>query len=90
MIGNSHSEAEPEEQASSLTFDGFVDQGELARRLGVHVRTVRRMVARGELPSPCMGAGGRPRWLWSYVVDFCRAAHERESSITRRMRSKLK
>ena len=38
----------------------FVDRFELAQRLAVHERTVRRMVERGELPKPCLSAGGRP------------------------------
>ncbi len=67
----------------------FVDRAELARRLCVHERTVRRMVERGELPKPCLSAGGRPRWLWSYVVDYCRRQHENTVKLDRRMRREL-
>ena len=69
--------------------DAFVGRNELARRLGVHERTISRMVARGELPEPCMSHGGRPRWLWSFVADFCRARHERQVKIDQKLRAKL-
>ena len=68
---------------------GFVDRSELARRLGVHERTVRRMVERGELPKPCLSVGGRPRWLWSHVVEHCQKRHLREEDLDRRRRRKL-
>ena len=68
----------------------FVDRSELARRLGVHERTIRRMVARGELPRPCVGIGGRPRWLWSYVLDHCRRQHHQAVRLDGKMKSKLK
>lgn len=68
----------------------IVDRDELARRLDLHPRTVRRMVARGELPGPCLGAGGRPRWLWSYVVEHCRKRHQREDDLDRRKNRKLR
>ncbi len=70
--------------------DGFVNQAELARRLELHPRTVRRMVERGELPKPCLSTGGRPRWLWDYVVEFCRKRHEREAGVDRKLRNKTK
>ena len=62
----------------------FVDRFELARRLAVHERTVRRMVERGELPKPCLSAGGRPRWLWGHVPAFRVSAHAFLTAITRR------
>ena len=68
----------------------IIDRDELARRLDLHSRTVRRMVARGELPRPCLSAGGRPRWLWSFVVEHCRKQHEREDALDRRKSRKLK
>jgi len=68
----------------------FVDRAELARRLGVHPRTVRRMVDRGELPKPCLSAGGRPRWLWTHVVAYCQKRHLREEDLNRRRNHKLK
>ena len=68
----------------------IVDRAELAARLQVDARTVSRMVARGELPRPCIGAGGRPRWLWSYVVDFLRNQHESSTSLDRRTQQKLR
>ncbi len=78
--------AEPENPAH----DSIVDRAELAARLQVDARTVSRMVARGELPGPCLGAGGRPRWLWGYVVDFLRNQHECSTRLDRRTQEKLK
>ncbi|MBU0719301.1 MAG: hypothetical protein KJ749_13715 [Planctomycetes bacterium] len=68
----------------------FVDRGELAHRLDVHPRTVRRMVNRGELPKPCLSASGRPRWLWAHVVAYCQKRHLREEDLDRRRNRKLK
>jgi excisionase family DNA binding protein len=67
----------------------FIGLDEMARRLGVSSRTVRRMVDRGELPKPCLSTGGRPRWLWNYIVEFCRKRHERDSTVGRRFKNKL-
>ena len=69
--------------------DELVDQVELAHRIGVHPRTVRRLVARGELPRPCMGTSGRPRWLWSYVIEYCRRRHHQEAQLDKRTRRKM-
>lgn len=68
----------------------LVDRNGLARRLDVNVRTVDRLVKRGELPQPCIGQGGRPRWLWSYVIDFCLQQHHRQSKLDHRLKRKLK
>lgn len=68
----------------------LIDRGELARRLCVDARTVSRMVRRGELPPPCVGQGGRPRWLWSYVIESCRQRHVRQEALARQLKSKLK
>ncbi len=68
------------------TDDRFIGKAELAHRICVDVRTVSRMVKRGELPQPCIGHGGRPRWLWSYVVAFCRKRHERMTRQDKRMK----
>jgi len=68
----------------------FVDRTEMARKLGVHTRTIGRMVERGELPRPCLSAGGRPRWLWSHVVEYCQKRHQREDDLGRRRQRKLK
>jgi hypothetical protein len=76
--------------AGEESLDTFVDLQELGRRLGVHARTVRRMVDRGELPQPCLGAEGKPRWLWSYVLDHCRRRHRQSDKTDRRLRSKLR
>ena len=67
--------------------DQFLGRSELAQRLGIHERTVSRMVERGELPQPCIGQGGRPRWLWSFVVEFCRKRHERMARRNDRLKS---
>ena len=69
--------------------DEFVGVDELARRLGLSPRTVRRTIERGELPKPCLSAAGRPRWLWSYIVEYCRKRHEREGFVDRKLRKKL-
>jgi excisionase family DNA binding protein len=66
----------------------FIDRDELAQRLNLHPRTVQRMIARGELPRPCLSVGGRPRWLWSYVLEFCRQRHEHDEGLGRRRRQK--
>jgi hypothetical protein len=68
----------------------IVGRETLARRIGVDVRTVDRMVARQELPPPCIGQGGRPRWLWSYVVEFLRKRHERQAQLDQRMAAKTR
>jgi len=78
-----------ETSAGALSED-FVDRAELACRLGVHERTIRRMVERGELPRPCLSSGGRPRWLWSYVLDYCHKQHEHAVKVDRKMRRELK
>ena len=70
--------------------DEFVGVDELARRLELSSRTVRRMIERGELPKPCLSAAGRPRWLWDYVLDYCRKRHQREEDLDRRKQRKLK
>jgi excisionase family DNA binding protein len=85
----SSSSPSPTEPCAPPELD-IIDRDELARRLEVHPRTVQRMVARGELPRPCLGAGGRPRWLWSYVVEYCRKRHERDEELDRRRHRKLR
>ncbi len=74
---------------SGASLDDFVDRTELARRLKVHERTIRRMVERGELPRPCLGGGGRPRWLWCYVLEHCQRHHEKTAKSDRKLRSQL-
>lgn len=76
--------------ADELLNEEFIDRGDLAERLGVHERTIRRMVTRGELPQPCVGAGGRPRWLWSFVLEHCRKQHQSAARINGKLKSKLK
>jgi len=65
-----------------------IDRTEMAVRMSVDVRTIDRMVKRGELPQPCVGAGGRPRWLWSFVLHFLERKHERGLELSRRVRGK--
>lgn len=67
----------------------LIDRITLARLVGVDPRTVSRMVNRGELPRPCLGEGGRPRWLRSYVVEYCRRRHEELTKRRRQLRQKL-
>lgn len=85
MIGQASTSA-----ADELPNEEFIDRGDLAERLGVHERTIRRMVTRGELPQPCVGAGGRPRWLWSFVLEHCRKQHQSAARINGKLKSKLK
>jgi predicted DNA-binding transcriptional regulator AlpA len=70
--------------------EDFVGLAELARRLDLSTRTVSRMVARGELPKPCLSTGGRPRWLWRCVVEHCYHRHQRDRELDRRIKRKLK
>ncbi len=67
----------------------LIDRSGLARRLGFDVRTISRMVKRGELPGPCIGYGGRPRWLWSYIIGFLQRRHERQAKLDERAKEKL-
>ncbi len=68
----------------------LIGRHELARRLDVDVRTVSRMVDRGELPRPCIGQGGRPRWQWQYVSEFLRKRHEQNARLDARVKEKLR
>jgi hypothetical protein len=70
--------------------EDFVGLAELARRLDLSTRTVSRMVTRGELPKPCLGIGGRPRWLWRFVIEHCYHRHQRDRQLDRRMNRKLR
>jgi predicted DNA-binding transcriptional regulator AlpA len=83
------SETSTPEVGESLN-EEFIDRSDLARRLGVHERTIRRMVARGELPRPCVGTGGRPRWLWSFVLEHCRKQHYNAVRLDGKVKTKLK
>lgn len=79
-------------QSAQPTTDNneFIDKSELGRRLGIHQRTVDRMVKRGELPRPCIGEGrSRPRWLWRYVVEFCQEQHHRKLKLDRKARERM-
>ena len=79
----------PAGSSSGSVVGEFIERAELAQRLNVHERTIRRMVERGELPRPCVGEGGRPRWLWCYVLEYCRKHHENTTKIDRKLRSEL-
>ncbi len=81
---------QPDERPRAAASAGeFIDRAELDRGLRVHEPTIRRMVERGELPRPCVGDGGRPRWLWGYVLEHCRKHHENSARIDRKLRSQL-
>ena len=81
----------PTAEYGRATPDGdLVDRREMARRLSVDVRSVDRKVRRGELPRPCLGEGGRPRGLWSFVVDVLRRRHARQTKLDQRAARKLK
>ena len=80
----------PARDGSAPADDVFVGLDEVARRLELSPRTVRRMVERGDLPKPCLSAAGRPRWLWGYVLEYCRKRHQREGELDRRKSRKTK
>ena len=67
----------------------ILDRTQFASLLGVNPRTVDRMVKRNELPPPCIGVGGRPRWLRSFVLDFLERRHRDQDQRDARLRSKL-
>lgn len=59
-----------------------LDTGAVSKALGVDVRTIKRMVERGELPPPTPWAG-RNCWTAGKILDFLerrleRAEHEAE------------
>lgn len=62
----------------------LIDEGELGVRLGIAQRTVRDLVARGELPQP-LRVGGLNRWRWQTVLAHLEA---RSSKPRRRGRGK--
>ena len=55
-----------------------VDTTEAARRLGVHIETVRRAVRRGDLPARRVRQAGRPVWL--VTLDALDAFHAQGAS----------
>ena len=55
-----------------------VDTTEAARRLGVHIETVRRAVRRGDLPARQVRQAGRPVWL--VTLDALDAFHAQGAS----------
>ncbi len=68
--------------------DEFVGRSELATRLDVHERTIDRRVQDEDLPQPCFSPGGRPRWLWSHVVEFLKKRHERQDALAAKRQGK--
>ena len=64
------------ETLARLPAQSILDEGRLAAVLGVHGRTVRRMVKRGELP-PAVPLGGRSVWLAGRVLDYLDRQAER-------------
>lgn len=79
----------PRVDSEVIADDVFLTKQELAQRLGVHERTLERWIQQDQLPPPCLGHGGRPRWLWSFVVGFCRQTHGRQGAQGARVNSKL-
>jgi len=72
---------------ATLAPNALVDQAALAAALRVNPRTVRRMVARGELPE-AVKLGSRRLWLAGRVVEHLagraeRAEHEAERRLER-------
>jgi excisionase family DNA binding protein len=55
-----------------------VDTTEAARRLGVHIETVRRAVRRGDLPARQVRQAGRP--VWVVTLDALDAFHAQGAS----------
>lgn len=78
------------DRAGSPNAAELIDRTTLAQRLDVDVRTVSRMVKRRELPRPCIGQGGRPRWKWDFVLDFLQRRHEQQDKLDARLQSKLR
>ena len=66
----------------------ILDEIRLARILGVSSRTVRRMVARFELPPP-VPLAGRSVWLAGRILAHLEAAAERAERDARRTARKI-
>lgn len=82
--------AAPEPDRNSIVAENnIIDRTQLAERLRINIRTLNRMVDRGELPEPCLSRGGRPRWLWHYVLEFLEKRHRRLTDLHRRMEAKV-
>jgi len=65
-----------------------VDEAALARALGVSKRTLRRMVARFEMPPPVRLAG-RSTWIVGRVLAWFEARAERAARDAERMARRL-
>lgn len=50
--------------------DQLLSAKKLARRLNVSLRTIYRMVARGDLPSPRRLGPKQVGWVWEEVLDW--------------------
>lgn len=55
----------------------LLDCADIAERMSVSERTVRALVARGELPGPLLHTGGIARWDWGVVLKFLQARSEK-------------
>jgi predicted DNA-binding transcriptional regulator AlpA len=58
----------PGVKLTGLPPEEFIDAPWLAELLGVHVKTVRRMAARGELPA-AFRFGGRSGWTAGAIIE---------------------
>ena len=64
--------------------DEVIDITELARLLGLHTKTIRRMVQRGELPRGAT-LGGKRQWRVGTLLSYLRDRFEREAQFSARM-----
>ncbi len=74
---------------ASLAPEALVDETALARHLAVTKRTVRRMVARYELPPPVRLAG-RATWRVGRVLAWIEARADKAEREVERKRARLK
>lgn len=74
---------------AALAPETLVDETALARHLAVSKRTVRRMVARYELPPPVRLAG-RATWRVGRVLTWIESRADRAEREAERKRARLK
>lgn len=64
------------DELAKLPERSILDEGRLAGILNISSRTLRRMVARGELPPP-IPLGGRSVWLSDRLLSYLNSAAEK-------------
>ncbi len=73
-----------------LPRQALVDESAMARGLGVVPRTVRRMVARHELPPSLGKMGGRSVWIAGRVLDHLETRAEQAEKKAERAAARLR